>query len=77
MAEPRLSCPPVLMCRQGQIVCQSSFLEISTSQPQPAFIYSRLYLLTEDITIIDVMKKGAMPFIVYTPFQFLYRRDYV
>jgi hypothetical protein len=34
-----------------------------------------LYLSMEDITIIGVMKKGAMPFTVYTPFQFLYRRD--
>jgi hypothetical protein len=67
MAEPRLSCSLVLMCRQGQIVCQSSFIFKS----QPAFIYSRLYLSTEDITIIGVMKKGTMPFTIYTLFQFL------
>jgi hypothetical protein len=29
---------------------------------QPAFVYSRLYLATEDNTITDVTEKGAMPF---------------
>jgi hypothetical protein len=37
-------------------------------KPQPAFVYSRLYLPTKDNTIIGVMKKGAMPFTIYTPF---------
>jgi hypothetical protein len=31
-------------------------------------------LLTEEITIISVMKKGAMPFTIGTPFQFFYQR---
>jgi hypothetical protein len=45
IAEPRLSCPLVLMCRQGQIVCQSSFFEISIGlHLQPiVFIDGRYY----------------------------------
>jgi hypothetical protein len=37
-------------------------------KPQPAFVYSRLYLPTEDGTIIGVMEKGAMPFAINAPF---------
>jgi hypothetical protein len=51
--------------------CLSIFIFLKS---QSTFIYSRLYLSMEDITIIDVMKKGTMPFIIYTRFQFLYRR---
>jgi hypothetical protein len=44
MVEPRLSCLLVLMYRQGQVACQSSFLEISISlHLQPIIFVDRRY----------------------------------
>jgi hypothetical protein len=37
-------------------------------KPQWVFVYSQLYLPTEDDTIIGVMGKGAMSFALYAPF---------
>jgi hypothetical protein len=44
------------------------FVNLHFLKSQSAFIYNRLYLSTKDITTIGVMKKGAMPFTIYTPF---------